>query len=182
MKLTLKQEKFCYEYCIDLNATQAAIRAGFKEETAYSQGCRLLKNVEIQNHIKAMQDNVAKTAGITLLKVLNEHQKIAFSSIAHLYQTWIEKTDFEKLTDEQKACIKSMSTKVLKQNIGTKDDPDIIDVEYIKIELYDKQKSLDSISKLLGFGASSELELKTNDKSVQIIWKEKRYGSDEETE
>ena len=47
-KLTAKQLKFCQEYAVDLNATQAAIRAGFSEKTAYSIGCRLLKNVEIE--------------------------------------------------------------------------------------------------------------------------------------
>lgn len=47
MSLTPKQERFVAEYLIDLNATQAAIRAGYSEKTAYSQGQRLLKNVEI---------------------------------------------------------------------------------------------------------------------------------------
>lgn len=51
-----RQEKFCVEYLIDLNATQAAIRAGYSKKTAYSAGQRLLKDVEIQNRIKKMRD------------------------------------------------------------------------------------------------------------------------------
>ena len=57
-KLTAKQKRFCDEYLIDLNATQAAIRAGYKKETAYSQGQRLLKNVEVQKHIAEKKRNL----------------------------------------------------------------------------------------------------------------------------
>ena len=50
-KLTPKQQRFCDEYLIDLNATQAAIRTGYSEKTAYSQGQRLLKNVEVKAYL-----------------------------------------------------------------------------------------------------------------------------------
>ena len=50
-KLTDNQELFCREYLIDLNATQAAIRAGYKETTAQEQGSRLLSNVMVQSYI-----------------------------------------------------------------------------------------------------------------------------------
>jgi hypothetical protein len=50
--LTSKQESFVREYAIDMNATQAAIRAGYSEKAAYSQGHRLLKNVEITEAIE----------------------------------------------------------------------------------------------------------------------------------
>jgi len=59
-KLNDKQARFCDEYLIDLNATQAAIRAGYSAETAYSQGQRLLKNVEVKaslsERMKTKQD------------------------------------------------------------------------------------------------------------------------------
>lgn len=57
MKLNERQQRFIDEYIIDLNATQAAIRAGYSKRTAYSQGQRLLKNVEIKSAIdKRMQE------------------------------------------------------------------------------------------------------------------------------
>lgn len=158
-KLTGKQERFCYEYCIDFNATQAAIRAGYNIRMAYTIGHENTKKPEIQNRIKEMQDKLAETAGISALRVLREHEKLAFSSIAHLHNTWIERTDFEKLTNDQKDSIKSISTKILKKNIGTNEEPEIVDVEFVKVELYDKQKSLDSISKMLGFDAPIKTEL-----------------------
>ena len=49
--MTGKQKRFAEEYLVDCNATQAAIRAGYSEKTAYSQGERLLKNVEVKNWI-----------------------------------------------------------------------------------------------------------------------------------
>ena len=57
-RLTPKQQRFVEEYLVDLNATQAALRAGYAKRTAYSQGQRLLKNVETQE---------ALTAAVTLL-------------------------------------------------------------------------------------------------------------------
>ena len=52
-KLTAKQQRFCDEYLIDLNATQAAIRAGYSKRTAYSIGIENLKKPEIKNYIEA---------------------------------------------------------------------------------------------------------------------------------
>ncbi|HEK3017733.1 terminase small subunit [Proteus sp. G2609] len=57
MALTDKQEMFCREYLIDLNATQAAIRAGYSEKTANAQASRLLVNVNIQNRIQELKSN-----------------------------------------------------------------------------------------------------------------------------
>ena len=57
-KLTAKQERFCQEYMIDLNATQAAIRSGYCEKTAGQIGEQNLKKLEIQ---KAINNLFAKT-------------------------------------------------------------------------------------------------------------------------
>ena len=50
--MTAKQKRFCQEYLIDLNATQAAIRAGYSEKTAYSMGQQLLKKLETKKYIE----------------------------------------------------------------------------------------------------------------------------------
>lgn len=55
-KLSKKQAQFCQEYVIDLNATQAAIRAGYSEKTAQVQSSRLLLNVMVKNRIAALID------------------------------------------------------------------------------------------------------------------------------
>ena len=51
VKLTAKQQRFCDEYLIDLNATQAAIRAGYSAKTAYSIGNENLNKPEIRSYI-----------------------------------------------------------------------------------------------------------------------------------
>lgn len=64
--ITAKQKRFCDEYIIDCNATQAAIRAGYSKKTAYSMGQRLLKKVEVQNYIdelmRGLQDEAVASA------------------------------------------------------------------------------------------------------------------------
>lgn len=57
-KLTKKQQRFCDEYLIDANATQAAIRAGYSKKTARSQGQRLLTNVDIKTYIDEQLEKI----------------------------------------------------------------------------------------------------------------------------
>ena len=58
-RLNPKQKRFCEEYIVDLNATQAAIRAGYSERTAGSQAHDLLKKPEIQTYIAKLQEAIA---------------------------------------------------------------------------------------------------------------------------
>ena len=74
-----KQKRFCEEYLIDLNATQAAVRAGYAPKTAYSQGQRLLKDVEIAETITKLKSAQSKRTGITADRVLEELAKLGFS-------------------------------------------------------------------------------------------------------
>ncbi len=60
MKLNQKQKRFCEEYVRLGNATQSAIEAGYSKKTAYSQGQRLLKNVEVQNYIAELNEDLKK--------------------------------------------------------------------------------------------------------------------------
>lgn len=70
--MTGKQQRFCDEYLIDCNATRAAIAAGYSKQTAYSQGQRLLKNVEIKNYIAHQQEERSKQSLLTF----EERQRI----------------------------------------------------------------------------------------------------------
>lgn len=81
MALNPQQERFVEEYLVDLNATQAAIRAGYSEDTAYSQGGRLLKHVEVG---KAVADAMAQRSvrtRVTADRVLTELARIGFGDI-----------------------------------------------------------------------------------------------------
>src|SRR5215469_13597354 len=63
--MTPKQARFIDEYLVDLNATQAAIRAGYSAKTAEVQGCRLLRNAQIASEIRRRQQERAKEVGVT---------------------------------------------------------------------------------------------------------------------
>jgi phage terminase small subunit len=74
-KLTPKQRLFIKEYLVDLNATQAAIRAGYSVYTANEQGSRLLANVSIKSAIKEEMDKRAKRTEIDIDRVLLEYRR-----------------------------------------------------------------------------------------------------------
>ena len=89
-KLTPKQQRFCDEYLIDLNATQAAIRAGYSEKTACEQGARLLANVKVQHYLQKRKKERVERTEITQDMVLYELANIAFSNAAD-YAAVVEK-------------------------------------------------------------------------------------------
>jgi phage terminase small subunit len=78
MKITPKQERFVEQYLIDLNATQAAIRAGYSRKTAKQQASRLLTNVDLAAAIAAGKERFAAKAELTAKRVLEELRRIAF--------------------------------------------------------------------------------------------------------
>lgn len=79
MKLTPKQELFITEYMKDLNATQAAIRAGYKEDNAYATGAENLRKPQIKSEIDKRLAERAKSNGITAEFVLNGIKSIALA-------------------------------------------------------------------------------------------------------
>ncbi|MFD1165208.1 terminase small subunit [Sphingobacterium daejeonense] len=84
MALTDKQQRFVEEYMVDLNATQAAIRAGYSQNTAHSIGAENLIKPEIQEAIQKRKQELSDQTGITAERVLKEYAKIAFSDIREL--------------------------------------------------------------------------------------------------
>jgi len=85
-----KQKRFCNEYLIDLNATQAAIRAGYSKKTAYSIGGELLKKPEIQEYLSKRQEARQVRTEITQDKVLKELAIVAFADATN-YAKVVEK-------------------------------------------------------------------------------------------
>src|SRR5436190_3999556 len=77
MALTAKQQRFCEEYLIDLNATQAAIRAGYSEKTAMEQGYQLLQKTSVQGSIQECQKKLSEKTELTTEWVLNRFRDIS---------------------------------------------------------------------------------------------------------
>ena len=83
--MTPKQQRFVEEYLIDLNATQAAIRAGYSAKTASSQGERLLRNVEVMRAVAEAKAARSEETGINAAWVLKRLADEAFADMADLY-------------------------------------------------------------------------------------------------
>lgn len=79
--MTNRQRRFVEEYCIDLNGTKAAIRAGYSVKSAAEQASELLRNPKVADEITATQEWHATKSGITKNRVLRELAGMAFSDV-----------------------------------------------------------------------------------------------------
>lgn len=136
-KLTAKQQRFCDEYLIDLNATQAAIRAGYSPKTAEQTASRLLTVVKVSDEIAREMAERSKRTGINQDRVVQELAKLAFVNIADVVDL-DSATVKETATGEDLACIQSV--KIKPSEFGTERE----------IKLYDKKASLELLGKHLG--------------------------------
>ena len=156
-KLTPKQKAFVSEYLIDLNATQAAIRAGYSPKTANEQGARLLANVSIAQTIqKAMQDREQRTE-ITQDRVLQEYARLAFYDPRKLFQPDGTPKPIETLDDDTAAALAGLEVREEFEGTGQ----DRVFTGYTKkYKLANKLGALDSLAKHLGMldGKGRELE------------------------
>lgn len=84
-ELTPKQQRFVDEYLIDLNATQAAIRAGYSEKTANEQGARLLANVSVKAEIETAKQDRSERVNVNADYVLRRLFEMAEADKADLY-------------------------------------------------------------------------------------------------
>ncbi len=156
-KLTAKQKKFVEEYLIDLNATQAAIRAGYSPNTAQEQSSRLLSNVMVKNEIdKAMAERSRRT-GISQDRVLRELAKIAFvnpNDVINFSDATVKMTSEENL-----AAIASVKVKKIPGEYG--------DATEREVKLYDKLRALDLLGRHLGM-FKDKIEI-NGDMGVKIV-------------
>lgn len=143
-RLTEKQKRFVEEYLVDLNATQAAIRAGYSEKTAQEQSSRLLSNVMVQEAVqKAVADRSARTE-ITQDAVLRELAAIGFSRA----------TDFAKITAN--GCVKLTPT-VLLSDEQQRAVASIKEGKYgVELRLHDKLGALQLIGRHIGMFTGKE--------------------------
>lgn len=145
--MTEKQQRFVDEYVKDLNAKQAAIRAGYSEETAYSIGGRLLKNVEVRSAIDLAQSKMAGRNAATAQRTIEELANIAFSDIGELVDfadtVFRIKPGSEIPVWARKAI---SSVKVRREKVGLGDAP----VEVVEFKLWDKVSALEKLAKILG--------------------------------
>lgn len=138
--MTDKQKKFVNEYLIDLNATQAAIRAGYSPKTAYSIGEENLKKPEISNAISRAMAERSRRTGISQDRVVRELAKIAFVNINNICTS--NGRIKEDATDDDLSCIESIKVKQSESDTGSSEEREI--------KLCSKLKALELLGKHLG--------------------------------
>ena len=160
-KLTAKQQRFCDEYLIDLNATQAAIRAGYSKKTANEQGARLLVNVSIQKKIFELQKEREKRTEITQDSVLHELALIALAKASD-YARVVEKAamvevdgNMVPVLDEDGNQVKYRTVEPILTDELTEDQKKAIAVikkgrDGFEIKPYSKIQALELLGKHLG--------------------------------
>ena len=148
-KLTPKQQRFIEEYLIDLNATQAAIRAGYSEKTAGSIGHENLTKPEIQEALTLRRQVIAVATDITPEKVISELAKLGFSNMQdfiRITSSGDPMADLSNLTRDQAAALAEFTVEDFTDGRGE----DARDVRRVKFKLADKRAALVDIGKHLG--------------------------------
>ena len=153
-KLTDKQEQFCREYPIDLNATQAAIRAGYSEKTANREGSRLLSNVDIQNFLTELKKERSERTDITAEMVLKELAKIGFSNIQDYIGAGNETQDLSQIDKSKAAAISGIKV--------TSVSGEGYEKTTVEFKLHDKIAALEKIAKHIGFFEKDNSQQKGN--------------------
>lgn len=108
--LTPEQQRFTAEYCVDLNATAAYMRAGYRARgnSAEAAACRLLSNVKVQEAIEQKQREVAKRCELTVENIVREAAAVAFSDIRRLFNTDGSPKPLNEIDDATAAAIPSI--------------------------------------------------------------------------
>lgn len=140
--MTNWEARFVAEYLKDLNATEAAKRAGYSPKTAYSQGQRLLKRVEVAAAIRAGQQKRLDSAELSAVRTLEEMRRVAFSNVQDLFDEHGDLRPLHTLTREQAACIGSLE--IVMKN-ATAGDGKIDRV--LKLKVWDKPRVLEMLGK-----------------------------------
>lgn len=135
--MTKKQKRFVEEYLIDLNATQAAIRAGYSPHTAKDIGCENLAKPNIAAAISQAMAERSRRTGINQDRVLQELARIGFAKITDVVDPETAKIRVDA-SDDDLACIQSI--KIKPNEFGTERE----------VKLYDKKSALVDLGKHLG--------------------------------
>lgn len=135
--MTKKQKRFVEEYLIDLNATQAAIRAGYSPHTAKDIGCENLAKPNIAAAISQAMAERSRRTGINQDRVLQELARIGFAKITDVVDPETAKIRPDA-SDDDLACIQSI--KIKPNEFGTERE----------VRLCDKKSALVDLGKHLG--------------------------------
>jgi len=141
MKLTPKQQRFADEYLIDLNATQAAIRAGYSPRSADVTGARLLANARVRAYIDQRMAEHSRRTGVTQERIIRELARIAFLDPTQLVDMDTAELRANASADDR-AAIASVKVKTIPTQEG-------VGIER-EVRFSDKIKALELLGKRFG--------------------------------
>ena len=139
--MTRKQKRFVDEYLIDLNATQAAIRAGYSPDSAQQMGSENLSKPVIKNAIDKSIAERSRRTGVNQDRVLLELAKVAFLNPVDVIDM-DEATVKGEANRDDTACIASVKVKTIPTGDGT--------ITEREVKTYDKLKALELLGRHLG--------------------------------
>lgn len=151
MALTPKQRRFVAEYLLDLNATQASIRAGYSRHSAKQIGTENLSKPALVAAIKEAQDERAKRNGISQDLVIEELKRLGTSDLRD-YTTWDDKGVHYFSSDEidpDAARALSEVSSITEQRY-TPDGKKLAKTTNVKLKTHDKKGSLELLGRHLG--------------------------------
>ena len=155
--MTQKQKRFIEEYLIDLNATQAAIRAGYSPDTAQQTGSENLSKPVIRAQIDRAMAERSKRTGVNAERVIQELAKIAFVNAAEVIDP--KTATVKDALPEDTAAIQSVKVKTFGE--------DGLERE---VKMADKLKALELLGKHLGmFQNNVNVTLGSSDKLDDIM-------------
>ena len=142
-----KMEKFCHEYLIDLNATQAAIRAGYSQNSASEIGYENLRKPQIKARLQELRQEIAEKVNITPEMVVAEYAKIGFANLDRFINRdeSLPRFDFNDLTSDEMAAVSEITVDTRREK-----GEDGAEIDKVKFKLYDKKGALDSLSRHMG--------------------------------
>lgn len=136
-----KQQRFADEYLIDLNATQAAIRAGYSPRSAGVTGARLLKNARVRAYVDTRLAEMGRRTGVNQERILRELARIAFVNPPDVVS--IENATLKRgASKDDTAAIASVRVKRIPTDVGEGIEREI--------RFYDKNRALELLGKAFG--------------------------------
>jgi phage terminase small subunit len=162
-ELTPKRQRFVEEYLTSGNGTKAAITAGYSRKAAKAIASELLTFPDVQAAIRARQQEAARSAGVTLQRILEEFAKLAFTNLDEVV-SWdgarLTLKASAQLTPEQSAALLEIGEAETKTGRRV-----------LKVRLYSKQAALESLLKCL-----QALDLEERVKALEEAIQQRRNG------
>lgn len=140
--LTQKQRLFVDAYLISLNATQAAIKAGYSAKTAEEQGYQLLRKTSVASAIQKAMDKRAQKMEITAERVLTEIARIAYVDVSRAYDEKGRLLPLHEMPEDVRRAIAGVE--VAEERVDG-----VVVGEVRKVKFWDKKGSLDLLGRHL---------------------------------